>query len=303
MADRTPGTAEQPVQRDADEPSPQFRGRRSLLGRLSGKFHYGLLAVAVGLATFPLLLVLLAAVKSRSDLARGPLALPTEWIWSNFAEAWIQARFGRFFFNSVIVTVTVVIVASTISIVAGYAFGRMRFPYQRTLSLIFLLGLLAPPEAFIIPLWHNLRILGLLDTYWALILPQIALSLSFGIFWMGSYFTELPVEMFDAAKLDGAGNRDLLWRIAVPVARPAIVVMIVLFFVWTWNDFLIPLVLVSSNELRTLPVGLAFLQGRYSADIPLLSAAATIVAVPTIAVFFVFQRHFVQGITGGSVDG
>lgn len=275
---------------------------RSFLGGLRGKWHYFFLLAAVAVALFPLLLVLLAAVKTRPDLARGPLALPMEWVWSNFAEAWTQARFGRFFVNSVFVAVVVVAAASAISILAGYAFGRLRFPFQRSLAILFLLGLLAPPEAFIIPLWHNLRVVGLINTYWALILPQTALSLSFGIFWMGSYFSELPREIFDAAKIDGAGNWNLIRRVAVPIARPAIMVMFILLFVWTWNDFLIPLVLVSSNELRTLPVGLAFLQGKYTADIPLISAAATILAAPTIAIFLVFQRHFVRGITGGSVD-
>lgn len=302
------GETQQSERRPSRRRSPRLRladrldGRR-VLGRLRGKFHYVVLIGAVSIATFPLLLVVLASVKTRPDLARGPLALPSEWVWSNFVEAWTQARFSRFFFNSVVVAVVVVLAASVLSVLAGYAFGRLQFPFQRSLSLLFLLGLLAPPEAFIIPLWNNLRAVGLIDTYWALILPQTALSLSFGIFWMGSYFSELPREVFDAAKIDGAGNWNLLWRVAVPISRPAIVVMIVLFFVWTWNDFLIPLVLVSSNELRTLPVGLAFLQGKYSADIPLISAAATIVAVPTIVVFFAFQRHFVRGITGGSVDG
>ncbi len=280
-----------------------YRSVGRLFGGLRRNLHYGVLTVAVGLATFPLILVMLAAVKTRSDLARGPLALPDQWVWSNFAEAWNQARFSRFFLNSVLVATVVVLAASFISVLAGYAFGRLQFPFQRSLSAMFLLGLLAPPEAFIIPLWHNLRAVGLINTYWALILPQTALSLSFGIFWMGSYFSELPREIFEAAKLDGANNWTILWRVAVPVARPAIMVMMVLFFVWTWNDFLIPLVLVSSNDLRTLPVGLAFLQGKYSADIPLISAAATIVVVPTIAVFFMFQRQFVRGIVGGSVDG
>lgn len=278
-------------------------GIKSKSRRLKGKSHYILLAVAFVGAIVPLLMVLLASVKTRSDLARGPLALPSEWVWSNFVAAWTQAGFGQYFINSVIVTGSVVVAASVLSVLAGYAFGRMQFPFQRALTVIFLLGLIAPPEAFIIPLWQNLRVIGLIDTRWALILPSTALSLSFGIFWMSSYFAELPRELFDAAKVDGAGSWDLLWRVAVPIARPAIMVMVVLFFVWTWNDFLIPLVLVTSKDLLTLPVGLALLQGKFSANIPLISAAASIVAIPTIMVFLLFQRQFVRGITGGSVKG
>ncbi len=291
------------VERPPTSPGPSAPGIGRKLRRLKGKSHYILLVTALVIAIFPLLMVLLASVKTRTDLARGPLAIPTEWVWSNFAAAWTQAQFGRYFINSMIVTTSVVVAASVLSVLAGYAFGRMRFPFQRTLAVIFLLGLIAPPEAFIIPLWQNLRVVGLIDTYWALILPSTALSLSFGIFWMGSYFAELPSELFDAAKVDGAGSWDLLWRVAVPIARPAIMVMVVLFFVWIWNDFLIPLVLVSSNEYRTLPVGLALLQGKYYADVPLISAAASIVAIPTILVFLLFQRQFVRGITGGSVKG
>lgn len=148
-----------------------------------------------------------------------------------------------------------------------------------------------------------MRKLGLLDTYWALILPQIGMSVCFGTFWMRGFFAEVPRDLVDAATVDGCTSWDTLWRVLLPIARPAILTMVVLFFVWTWNDFLLALVLVSSDEVRTLPLGLAFFQGRYASDVQLISAGATMVALPTILIYFIFQRQFIRGITAGAVEG
>jgi raffinose/stachyose/melibiose transport system permease protein len=162
------------------------------------------------------------------------------------------------------------------------------------LFFVFLVGIMVPQEAFIIPLYHSLKKIGLVDTYWALILPQIGLSVCFGTFWMRGSFAQVPRDLVDAAKVDGCNSWTALWRVLLPVVRPAILTLVVLFFVWTWNDFLLALVLVSSEELRTLPLGLAFFRGRYAADIPLVSAGATMVALPTILIYFVFQRQFIR---------
>ena len=145
--------------------------------------------------------------------------------------------------------------------------------------------------------------IGLVDTYWALILAQIGMSVCFGTFWMRGSFAEVPRDLADAAKVDGCNSWSALWRVLFPVVRPAVLTLVVLLFVWTWNDFLLALVLVSSEELRTLPLGLAFFRGRYATNIPLVSAGATMVALPTILIYFVFQRQFIRGIIGGSMTG
>jgi raffinose/stachyose/melibiose transport system permease protein len=264
---------------------------------------YLLLTVFLLLAVIPFVTIALTALKSRDELVRGAFSLPEMWRWSNYADAWNQGHFSQYSLSSVIVVVPVVLLSSFLSIMTGYAFGRMRFPFSRMLFFILLLGLMVPLEALIIPLYYNLRWLGLLDTYWALILPQIGLSVSFGTFWMRGFFAQVPQDLVDAATVDGCNSWEALWRVLLPMVQPAILSMMVLFFIWTWNDFLLALVLVSTENLRTLPLGLAFFQGQRMTNIPLVAAGATMVAIPAIMMYIVFQRHFIRGITGGSVQG
>jgi raffinose/stachyose/melibiose transport system permease protein len=264
---------------------------------------YLLLTPFLLLTIIPFIIIFLTALKNNSELGRGAFALPEVWRWSNFIQAWTQARFAQYFSNSVIVAVPVVAVSTLLSVMTGYAFGRMRFPLSRLLFFVMLVGFMVPQEAFIIPLYHNMRALGLLDTYWVLILPQIGLSVSFGTFWMRAFFAEVPQDLVDAATMDGCNSWDTLWRVLFPIARPAILTMVVLFFVWTWNDFLLALVLISTEQFRTLPLGLAFFQGRYTTNTPLIAAGAVIVALPTILLYIFFQRQFIRGITAGAVEG
>jgi len=297
---------DQPLsERLAEPPHPAAKRRagRWLRRSIGAVPTYVLLSLFLLLAVVPFLIVALAALKSSSEITRGVFKLPETWLWSNFVEAWTQARFANYFRSSLIVAVAVVAASTLLSVLSGYAFGRMRFPLSRVLFFVFLVGIMVPQEAFIIPLYHNLKKIGLVDTYWALILPQIGLSVCFGTFWMRGSFAEVPRDLVDAAKVDGCNSWTALWRVLLPIVRPAILTLVVLFFVWTWNDFLLALVLVSSEELRTLPLGLAFFRGRYASDIPLVSAGATMVALPTILVYFVFQRQFIRGITGGALTG
>jgi raffinose/stachyose/melibiose transport system permease protein len=279
------------------------RTRRRLRRSIRAVPIYLLLFVFLLVAVVPFVIIVFASFKTKTEIVQGVFSLPEVWRWSNYVEAWTQARFALYFRSSVVVTGGVVIGSTFLSILSGYAFGRMRVPLSGILFFIFLLGIMVPQEAFIIPLYHNMRKLGLLDTYWALILPQIGMSVCFGTFWMRSFFAEVPRDLVDAATVDGCTSWDTLWRVLFPVARPAILTMVVLFFVWTWNDFLLALVLVSSDEVRTLPLGLAFFQGRYAADVPLISAGAPKVALPTILIYFIFQRQFIRGITAGAVEG
>lgn len=264
---------------------------------------YLLLTLFLLLAIIPFITIALTALKSRNELVYGVFALPEVWRWSNYAEAWNQGHFSQYAMNSVIVVVPVVLVSAVLSVMMGYAFGRMRFPFSRTLFFILLLGIMVPLEALIIPLYYNLRAMTLLDTYYALILPQIGMSVSFGAFWMRGFFAEVPQDLVDAATVDGCNSWDMLWRVLLPIVQPAILSMMVLFFIWTWNDFLLALVLVSTEELRTLPLGLAFFQGQRTTNIPLVAAGATMVAIPAIMLYVAFQRQFIRGITGGSVQG
>jgi raffinose/stachyose/melibiose transport system permease protein len=199
--------------------------------------------------------------------------------------------------------VSVVGISTIVSILAGYAFGMMRFRFAQPLFYIFLLGLMVPMEAMIVPLYYDLRDLELTDTYWALILPQVGTSVAFGTFWMRAFFRTVPRSLVEAARIDGASSWTTLWRVLVPFGRPAILTMMVLVFMWTWNEFLLALVMVSSENLRTAPLGLAFFQGQHTSDLTLLAAGAVIVATPVVFVYVFLQRHFIRGMLTGAVKG
>jgi raffinose/stachyose/melibiose transport system permease protein len=239
-----------------------------------------------------------------SELGGSPFSLPEEWQFQNFADAWTGARFSTYFKSSVIVVVPVVLISTILSTMAGFAFGTMRFPGDDFLVLLITLGLMVPFEAVIIPLWHIMGTLGLRNTYWALILPQVALSFSFGTFWMRGHFKGTPRELMDAAVVDGCNTWQMLWLILFPLARPALLSLIVLLFMWTWNEFFLILVMASgAGDLRTLPVGLALLRGRYSSDIPVMAAASLIVSAPVLILYIFLQRHFIRGMVSGALKG
>jgi raffinose/stachyose/melibiose transport system permease protein len=221
----------------------------------------------------------------------------------NLATAWDEGNFGTYLRSSAIVAGAVVAISTVLSILAGYAFGLMRFRGAQVLFYVFLLGLMVPLEAIVVPLYYDLRDVGLTDTYWALILPQAALSTAFGTFWMRAFFRSVPRSLIEAARLDGSSSWVTLWRIVLPLGRPAVLTMVVLVFMWTWNEFLLALVMVSDESLRTAPLGLAFFQGRNTSDEGLLAAGALIVAMPVVIVYLFLQRHFIRGMLSGAVKG
>jgi raffinose/stachyose/melibiose transport system permease protein len=222
---------------------------------------------------------------------------------SNFVDAWEDGNFGPYLRSSVIVTTVVVAVASVLSILAGYAFGMMRFRGSQVLFYVVLLGLMIPTEAIVVPLYYDYRDAGLTDTYWALILPQIGTSVAFGTFWMRAYFRTVPRSLVEAARIDGASSWFTLWRVVLPLARPAVLTMTLLLSMWTWNEFLLALVMVTDEGLRTAPLGLSFFQGRNQTDLTLLAAGAVIVATPIVLLYVFLQRHFIRGMLSGAVKG
>jgi raffinose/stachyose/melibiose transport system permease protein len=223
--------------------------------------------------------------------------------FSNFKHAWQDGNFGTYLKSSAIVAVAVVGLSTIVSILAGYAFGLMRFRFAQPLFYVFLLGLMVPMEAMIVPLYYDLRDLALTDTYWALILPQAGTSIAFGTFWMRAFFRSVPRSLVEAARIDGASSWFTLWRVLLPLARPAVLTMVVLLFMWTWNEFLLALVMVTDENLRTAPLGLSFFIGRNQADLTLLAAGAVIVALPVVVLYVFLQRHFIRGMVSGAVKG
>ena len=263
------------------------------VSRAETTLNYVILIAFAAFALSPVLTILATAVSA-------PLGEPAGLHLSNFAEAWTVGGFGQSLGRSAIVAVIVVSLATVLSVLAGYAFATMRFPGSTLLFSLFLLGMMIPAEATVIPLFFDLRTLGLTDTYLAIAMPQVAQSIAFGTFWLRAQFRAMPIELLEAAALDGAGPVRSLTRILVPASRPAIVTLLVLTFMWTWNEFLIALVMTPGGRLRTAPLGLSNFQGQYTSETALLSAGAVIVALPTVILFLFLQRHFIRGMLEGA---
>ncbi|HEX5336782.1 MAG TPA: carbohydrate ABC transporter permease [Propionicimonas sp.] len=255
--------------------------------------------VLLGMALVSLwpIVSILAQAFGPSDASMDPGGLHLE----NFALAWDQGQFSSYMLNSVLVSVTVVLVSVALSVPAGYAFGTMTFRGSTWLFYLFLFGIMVPTEAILVPLFFDLRQLHLVNTVVAVAGPQVAQSIAFGTYWMRTYFRSADRAITEAAIIDGAAPRQVLWRVQAPIARPAILTLVVLIFMWTWNEFLIPLVMSPTGTLRTAPLGLAFFQGQHVTNYALMGAAAVTVAAPVVLVYLFAQRYFIAGMTEGAV--
>jgi raffinose/stachyose/melibiose transport system permease protein len=260
---------------------------------------YVLLSVLALIAIGPVVGIALVGVQSPTLPVQGFPNL-SSLHFENVSRAWDVGHFSLYMRSSVIVVIPVVLGATVLSVLGGYAFGIMRFPGRTLLFYVLMLGLVMPYEAMVIPIYYDLRGVGLTDTYWGLILPDIGISLSFGCFWMRAFFKSVPASLIEAAKIDGASGFTILRRILLPQAKPPIVAMMALLFMWTWNDFLFPLVMMQSEDRQTAPLGISLFQGQYTTDTQGLASAAVLVALPVVLVYVVLHRHFVRGMTEGA---
>lgn len=263
---------------------------------------YAILVAFSALAVVPLVGVVLSAVTPQSQ-ASPSFTWPRRVDFGNFSVAWSQGHFATYLGSSVLVAVSVVVLTAVLAVLAGYSFAFFTYPGKSALFYLTLIGLMVPSEAFVIPLYFDLRDIGLTDTYWSLILPQTAQSLAFGIFWMRTFFRSVPSAVVEAAKIDGASDWAVLWRILVPVSVPGVLTMAILVFMWTWNEFLLPLVMITTDSRRTAPLGLAFFQGEHTTQFSLLAAASLIVALPVVLLYVFLQRYFISGMLAGAVKG
>jgi raffinose/stachyose/melibiose transport system permease protein len=262
------------------------------------------LLVLAALALLPFVSIALVALYPPSQLPSG-FSLPHSLYFGNFARAWRfpAGTFAALFRSSAVVAVGVVVLGTLTCIFTGYAFGLMEFRFKRVLQYIFMVGLVLPFETTVIPLYYEERSLRIVNTYPGLILPEAALFLSFGTLWMRGYFRSAPKALTEAARLDGCNSWQVLWRVLVPNARPQVTTMAVLFFTWSWNEFLLVLVLAQASNVQTAPAGLALFNGEYNTDTSGMAAAALMVSAPVLVVYILLQRQFIRGATAGSVKG
>jgi raffinose/stachyose/melibiose transport system permease protein len=262
--------------------------------------RYLVLAMFVVAILYPLLGVLELAFIPHGEQLSG-VVVPTGFTLDTITRAWDFAHFGNALRNSALVATSVTIGCVALSTLAGYGFGRLRFRGSSPLFYMFMAGLVVPLEAYLIPLYYQLRSYGLIDSLIGLILPLLAQSLPFGVFWMRASFRSLPQPLVEAARLDGAGTFAVLRYVLAPLLTPALTTLFVLTFVSTWNDFLLSLVVISSQGLQTAPLSLALFIGQRTTDVSGLAAGALIISIPVLVVFVVFQRSLIRGILAGAL--
>jgi raffinose/stachyose/melibiose transport system permease protein len=260
------------------------------------------LIALVAITVLPFVSIFTTALHPSGSVPDG-LSFPADPQWGNFLEAFQVANMTSLLFSSVFIVLAVVPIALVISTMAGFAIGLLRIPGASILLLLFIFGLTLPFEGIITPLYFLAREMGILNTRFAIVLPLIGLFMPFAVFWMRAHFVNMPSEVSEAARVDGASTWDLFWRIHVPLARAPMASLGILMSVWAWNQFLLALVLVEDPTQRTMAGALGAFQGHYATDIPLLSAGTIIILVPTLLVFIAFQRQVISALLQGSVKG
>lgn len=253
------------------------------------------LVVATLVTVAPLYWMLRVSVATVPEIGTPPVPLwPQVWDLGNYVEPWRDWPFGRWLANSVVIATVSVVLTLAVNLAAGYAFAKLRFPGRDVLFLVVLSTLMIPVQVIMIPQFQVVVDLGLVDNPLGVVLPRLAEA--FGLFVARQFFLSIPDELIDAAKVDGASHLRAFLSIALPLSRPLIAVLVIFTFMFRWNEFVWPLIVLTDNDSYTLPVGLQFLVQQYSVDYGPLLAMTLVSTLPVLAVFVVFQRYFVEGV-------
>ena len=260
-----------------------------------------LASVAIG---FPFAYMVLTSFKSVNEVYTVPMVwIPANFHFENFIQAWQLVPFGKFTLNSVIYTVTLTIGEVLMGLTAGYAFGRMRFPKRDLIFFFVLLTYMIPSQITLIPRFMILKDLQWINTYPGLIVPE--LSSCFATFLLREHFRGLPDELFDAAKIDGAGHLRQLFQVALPLSMPISITLLLLAFVGHWNEYLWPLIVTNTKDMRVLPIGIQSLKYA-SGELPqwhMVMAGATMTVIPLVILFLIGQKYFIEGAVQGAIKG
>lgn len=261
-------------------------------------FILGVIAI---LMTAPLILTVFTSLKPSTELVLPAWSPPREVTFEHYVRVWFDGKFNRYFFNTILISVIDALAMIVIASMAAYALVFVKFRGKVTVKVLFLIGLMIPVTAIILPLYSVVRSFDLINTHLGVVLADLALAVSIFVFMFTSYFVSIPKALHEAARIDGATEFQIYRRVVMPTATPAIVTTALLEFLWSWNDLLLRLLLLPRDEMRTLSVGLLNFQGTLTRDVSGLTAGTVIMAVPVVLLFLVFQRHFVRGMTQGAV--
>jgi raffinose/stachyose/melibiose transport system permease protein len=279
-------------------------GARIRPGRIAGSVARWAVLLAVGsVIVIPVVFAVLGGFRNAPQLAANPVGLPDPWIWTNYTDSltdpsfWVQVR------NSIVVAAMSTGIVVLFAALAAFVLARRQFPGRELAYTVFTLGLLFPVTVAILPLIILLRDLGLQDSPVGLALPQAAFGLPLTIIILRPFFRSIPMELEDAAAIDGCGQLGFFFRILLPLSRPALVTVAVLAIVSSWNQYLLPLVLLSSESNFTLPLGLANFSTQYTTDTARILAYTSLALIPALAFYVVAERQIVGGLASGSVKG
>ncbi|WP_420963341.1 carbohydrate ABC transporter permease [Brucella sp. IR073] len=264
-------------------------------------YLYVSLSLVAALVLVPLISTALGGFKSLGELRVNPFGLPREWIWSNYLDILFGDRYWRQMVNSLFIAVMTVFLTVVVSSMTAFTLAHVRFFGANFLLNYFLIGLMFPAATAILPLFIRIRDLGLLDTYWGVILPQVAFGLGMSILLFRNYFRNLPGELFEAAFVDGCGYIRFFWHVSLPLSRPIIATVGIISFVNSWNSYIVPLIMLNSESKYPWPLGIMVYRGEFGTQWQLVLAFITLTILPTVIVFFIAQKHIIAGLTAGAV--
>jgi raffinose/stachyose/melibiose transport system permease protein len=284
--------------------SAQIGHRRGVLRKIVARFaQYSILSVFVVLVFIPLVMLVFGALKSRGDFVYRPYDIPNPPNWDNIIQILTMSTFWQMLRNSLFVMVIVTIFVVIICSLAAFVFARMQFKAKGLAFNLFTLGLMFPINIAILPVYLVLRQMNLIDSLMGVILVQTAFQLSGNILILRGFFASIPAELQDAAYIDGCTATGFFWRILLPLAKPALSAVAALTMIVSWNDLLVPLIVINSDKFWTLPLGTMQFQGQYASDLSLIAAFVGISAIPPLIFYLVAERQIVSGLTAGAVTG
>lgn len=284
--------------------------RRTLSGTFRGAtgravriwLNTGAMALVALIFTFPFIWMFFSALKPETEVfSSHPSLIGSVLKWSNFADAWTLVPFGRFIFNGFFVATAGALLSIVVAVLSSYAFSRLRFRHRDRIFLLFVLTLVLPQEVLVIPLFIMMNRIGLVDSYAALIIPFAFTA--FGTFLLRQFFLTIPLEYEEAARIDGASRFRTLWSILLPQLRAPLSVLGVFSFIGYYNSYLWPLIIINSQLLATVPLGLSMFTGEHGTQWNLVMAASTIAIVPSLVIVIVLQRQLVKGVSLGGFGG
>ncbi|GAA1803288.1 carbohydrate ABC transporter permease [Actinomadura chokoriensis] len=285
--------------------APPRAGRDAPHRRRRGPSAYAVLVALTafaGVMLIPFVVVVFNALKTPEELtAHGPLSPPDGFNLDTMRAFWERTDFGHVLFNSVLISGSVAVLAVLLSVLNAYALGIGRIKGRMWVLVLLLMANTVPQEALVYPLYYISKQVGLYDTRLSVIIVFTVIQAAFGTYLLSSVLSAFPRPLLEAARIDGAGRWQVLWRVVVPVVRPTLSVLLVFFFVWTWNEFLIPMTFLISNENQTVSVALGVLHGQKLMDTTMSSAASLLGLLPTVVFFLIFQRTLSRGLTAGAI--